>query len=120
MAEFLQMLSVPAEVIIKETRARNTREHARNLQALFPERGFRRVLLVTSAMHMPRSMGVFRRLCPGIEFIPALTDFRVVKSTGAWYTQVFAPIPTPHQLMNFSEAMHEYLGIAYYGVRGWM
>lgn len=26
----------------------------------------------------------------------------------------------PRQLMNFSEAMHEYLGIAYYRLRGWM
>ena len=122
MADFLEMLGVPKEKVMLEMESRNTREHARNLQALFQQRGFKRVLLVTSAMHMPRSMGVFRRLCPGIEFIPAPTDFRVVGSTGdeAWYKQVFAPIPTPHQLMNFSDAMHEYLGMAYYKLRGWM
>ena len=121
MAEFLEFLGVPGEAIIKETKAKNTREHARNLYSLLKERGFKRILLVTSAMHMPRSMGVFLRLCPGIEFIPAPTDFRVVdEGTCRWYRQPFAPIPTPHQLMNFTEAMHEYLGIAYYKLRGWM
>src|SRR6266576_722881 len=116
MAELLESMGVPRDSIIKETKAENTREHARNLYPLLRERGFKRILLVTSAMHMPRSMGVFRRGCPGIEFIPSPTDFRVVESNTPWYRQVFAPIPTPHQLMNFSDAMHEYLGIAYYKV----
>jgi uncharacterized SAM-binding protein YcdF (DUF218 family) len=120
MAELLQFLAVPKSAILTETKARNTREHARNLQALLKERGFKRVLLVTSAMHMPRSMGVFKRLCPGTEFIPAPTDFRVPDSSAVWYLEVFAPIPTPRQLLNFSEAMHEYFGIAYYKLRGWM
>jgi uncharacterized SAM-binding protein YcdF (DUF218 family) len=119
MAELLESLGVPRDAIIKETKAMNTHEHATRLFPLLKERGFKRILLVTSAMHIPRAMGVFRRDCPGLQFIPAPTDFRVVDSDAPWYAQVFAPIPTPHQLVNFSDAMHEYLGMAYYKLRGW-
>src|ERR1035437_6509746 len=62
MADFLQMLGVPKEAIITETKSGNTHEHAKNLYPVLRERGFTNVLLVTSAMHMPRSIGTFRRL----------------------------------------------------------
>jgi uncharacterized SAM-binding protein YcdF (DUF218 family) len=76
MRELLEMVGVPADAIILETDASNTHQHAKNLQALFRERNFQRVLLVTSAMHMPRAMGVFKKDCADVEFIPAPTDFR--------------------------------------------
>jgi uncharacterized SAM-binding protein YcdF (DUF218 family) len=121
MAELLVMLGVPEDAILKETKAENTREHARNLLPYFKDWGFKRVLLVTSAMHMTRAMGVFERLCPGIEFIPAPTDFHVTEKTGTpWYRQLTALIPTPRHLLDFSEAMHEYAGMVYYRLRGWM
>lgn len=121
MADLLEVLGVPKEAIIKETKARNTHEHAINLHGLFTERGFKRILLVTSAMHMPRAMGVFKRLCPGIKFIAAPTDFRVTSEPAKpWYDVVISVIPTPHRLLDFSEALHEYFGIFYYRIRGWM
>lgn len=121
MAELLQMLNVPQKAIIEETKSGNTHEHARNLQPVFQQRGFKRILLVTSALHMPRSIGVFRRLCPGLEFIPAPTDFRITERIPIpWYRHLVAVIPTPKHLLDFSEVMHEYLGIAYYKARGWM
>jgi uncharacterized SAM-binding protein YcdF (DUF218 family) len=120
MAEFLEMLGVPKSVILMETNSANTRQHARNLQSVFQERGFKRILLVTSAMHMPRSLGVFRHGCPGLEFIPAPTDFRVTERIPApWYQELKAVVPTPANLLLFSELMHEYLGMAWYRVRGW-
>ncbi len=121
MAEFLEMIGLPKEAITKETKARNTHEHAVNLYPLLREQGFQRVLLVTSAMHMPRSMGVFRRLCPGIEFVAAPTDFRATERIPApWYQQFTGLIPTPRNLSNWSQVIHEYLGIAYYRLHGWM
>jgi uncharacterized SAM-binding protein YcdF (DUF218 family) len=121
MAELLRRLGVPEATILKETKARNTHEHAINLYPLFQERGFKRVLLVTSAMHIPRSLAVFHRLCPGIEFIPAPTDFRAPGWTpGHWYRPFIAVIPTAQNLLDWSDATHEYLGIVYYKVRGWM
>jgi len=38
----------------------------------------------------------------------------------AWYRHMTALVPTPRSLLNFSEVTHEYFGIAYYRVRGWM
>ena len=121
MADLLEMIGVPQEAVIKETKAGDTHEHATNLYPLFQKERFKRVLLVTSAMHMPRSVGVFRHLCPGIEFIPTPTDFRTVELLPMpWYRHLVALIPTPRSLLDFSEVMHEYLGIAYYRMRGWM
>jgi len=72
-------------------------------------------------MHMPRSLGVFKRSCPDVVFIPAPTDFRVTERIPApWYRQLTALVPTPAHLLLFSEAMHEYLGLAYYRMKGWI
>jgi len=120
MAELLVMLGVPKDAIITETKAENTHQHAVNLYPLLRDRGFKRILLVTSALHMPRSMGVFKRSCPGVEFIPAPTDFRVVDLDLPWYREMVNLIPTPSSYLQFSETMHEYLGMAYYRLRGWM
>jgi uncharacterized SAM-binding protein YcdF (DUF218 family) len=121
MKELLVIVGVPADAIILQTDASNTHEHAKNLQALLRERNFKRVLLVTSAMHMPRAMGVFKKGCAGIEFIAAPTDFRIVERTSApWYHELNGLVSTPSNLVLFSEAMHEYVGMAWYRVRGWM
>jgi len=120
MAELLENVGVPKSAIVKETGSRNTREHGRNLYPMLQEQGFKRILLVTSALHMPRSMAVFKRSCPGIEFIPAPTDFRIVELPLPWYRELSNLIPTPGGYVQFSETMHEYLGIAWYKVRGWI
>jgi len=121
MAELLQELGVAKDAIVTETKSEDTHQHAQNLYPLFQKLGLKRILLVTSAMHMPRSVGTFRRLCPGIEFIPAPTDFGVTERIPApWYHRVTDFIPTPCHLVSFSEVMHEYLGMAYYKMRGWM
>jgi uncharacterized SAM-binding protein YcdF (DUF218 family) len=121
MAELLGMLGVPPHAIVTEGRSENTREHAVNVCPMLESRRIRSVLLVTSAMHMPRSIGVFRRICPGVEFVPAPTDFRTTwADPGVWYREAVSLIPTPQNLVDFSNAMHEYLGIAYYRVRGWI
>jgi len=120
MAEFLELLSLPEDAILTEGGSSNTHQHAVNLKPMFAERKIKTVLLVTSAMHMPRSMGVFRRECPDVEFIPAPTDFRVVDRPLPWYRQLVGFIPTPSNLVGCNEMSHEYLGMAYYRLRGWM
>ena len=121
MGELLRLLGIPASAIATEIKSENTREHAVNLCPLLQERQMNRVLLVTSAMHMPRSVGVFRRLCPAIEFVPAPTDFRApFEGATPWHRQAIRLLPTPRSLLDFSDAAHEYLGIAYYRLRRWM
>lgn len=121
MAELLAVLSVPPDAILTERRARNTREHALNVCPMLTSRGIDSVLLVTSAMHMPRSVQTFRRLCPSVVFVPAPTDFRWTdEPRPPWYRDLVRSIPTPANLMNFSDALHEYVGIEYYRLRGWL
>jgi uncharacterized SAM-binding protein YcdF (DUF218 family) len=121
MAELLEHVGVPASAIVLETKARNTHDHAVNLCPMFAERQVRRVLLVTSAIHMPRSLAVFRHGCPSVEYIPAPTDFRVTERLPApWYREVAALVPTPSNLVGFTDATHEYIGLLYYRLRGWI
>jgi uncharacterized SAM-binding protein YcdF (DUF218 family) len=120
MSELLENLGVPQRAILQETASKNTRDHGKNLFPLLQEQGSKRVLLVTSALHMPRSVAVFRRSCPGITFIPAPTDFRVVDAQLPWYMEILNLLPTPGRYEQFSETMHEYLGIAWYKIRGWI
>src|SRR5438874_9744822 len=56
-----ESLGVPKDRLIMERRSRNTYENAEFSKALVsPKRG-ERWLLVTSAFHMPRSVGIFRK-----------------------------------------------------------
>lgn len=55
-------LGVAAEFIIVEDRSRNTFENAVFTAREMRGRGWRRLLLVTDAWHMPRARYVFRRL----------------------------------------------------------
>jgi uncharacterized SAM-binding protein YcdF (DUF218 family) len=121
MADFLEHLGMPRNAILTETNSSNTREHPVNLAPVFRDRGIKRVLLVTSAMHMPRSVGVFKRWCPEVEFIATPTDFRTTVGTAKpWYYRLNSFIPSPGNLLAFSDATHEYLGMLYYKMRGWM
>lgn len=121
MADLMVMVGVPRSAIVLETKARNTHDHAVNLCPMFAERQIRRVLLVTSAIHMRRSLGVFRHSCPAVEYIPAPTDFRAIQRVPApWYRVVAGFIPTPYNMVDFTDATHEYLGMLYYRLRGWL
>jgi uncharacterized SAM-binding protein YcdF (DUF218 family) len=121
MSELLQFFGVPARNILKELKAQDTHQHAVNLQPVFHEHGFKHVVVVTSAMHMPRSMAVFRRGCPGIDFTAAPTDFRATEERAAhWYRRLLDLIPNAGHLLDFSDVLHEYLGILYYKCRGWI
>jgi uncharacterized SAM-binding protein YcdF (DUF218 family) len=120
MSELLQSVGVPEAAIVKESASRNTHEHGSNLYPMLQDLGVKRIFLVTSALHMPRSMAVFKKSCPGIEFIPAPTDYRIDDTALPFYRQLVNLIPTPSAYVQFSETTHEYLGIAYYKLRGWL
>lgn len=53
-------LGVPASALLLEEHSRNTQDNAHYTAALADRHGIRTVLLVTSALHMPRAMLQFR------------------------------------------------------------
>ena len=69
---------VPESAIIVEDQARNTEENAKFVEAILATKGAKntkRVLLVTSAWHMRRSMLMYKKYAPSLEIIPAATDY---------------------------------------------
>jgi len=66
-------LGVPESAIRLETAAKNTEENARFVAAMLGEE--KKILLVTSAWHMRRAVFMFQKYAPGLEVIPAATDY---------------------------------------------
>jgi uncharacterized SAM-binding protein YcdF (DUF218 family) len=75
MRSVLIELGVPEDAVIAEEESRNTRENAISTKRILDSRGFKKILLVTSALHMPRAMKSFQSICPKV--VPAPTDFEV-------------------------------------------
>ena len=108
-SEVLESLGVPKQVILRESLSRNTRENAANVQALLDRLGARRVLLVTSAQHMPRAVITFNKVWANSarELIPAPADVEVAgdrNPANLW-------IPSPSSLLGVTKALKEYAGM---------
>ena len=92
-----------------------TRTDAEVVQEIVEREGLGRVLLVTSALHMPRSMATFRKA--GVRVFPAPTDFEVVQSPAAG---TYPWLPGSEAFWQSGRAIHEYIGIAWYRWKGWI
>jgi uncharacterized SAM-binding protein YcdF (DUF218 family) len=86
-AELMRLLALQQGVaedrIVIEDRARNTFENALYTGRIMRERGWRRVVVVTDAFHLPRALYVFRRL--GLEAIGAAVPRTSGSSRWRWY-----------------------------------
>jgi len=100
-------LGFPFDRIILESRSRNTWENARET-AIF---GFDKVVLITSAYHVKRSIYCFNR--HGVSVIAAPTDYKCDR--GRKY-DFFSFMPTISDLFNSYLALHEYIGLFIYKV----
>ncbi|MCR6671647.1 YdcF family protein [Devosia ginsengisoli] len=107
MQRLLLAFGIAPERVVLEGEARNTDENAEYTKALLgPAPG--NVLLVTSAFHMPRSMGLFRKV--GISAIAWPTDYR---STGTERFEFDVAEPIAN-LLTSSVAMKEWIGLVVY------
>jgi uncharacterized SAM-binding protein YcdF (DUF218 family) len=71
-----ESLGIPEARLTLESASRNTWENAVNTKELVQPQEGETWLLVTSAQHMPRSIGIFRKV--GWNVIPYPTDYRVI------------------------------------------
>lgn len=122
MKAFAMAMNVPPADIILEGRSLNTRQNAVNVKEILEEQSIESVLLVTSAVHMPRSVAIFNKL--DINVIPAPTDYLVTKPTdGRKRTTIEGRIldllPQAEATQRFTRAMKEYIGFVIYRLRGW-
>jgi len=123
MAQILTSIGVPASAIVQDPTSLNTYQNAVNVRAILKQLGIRKVLLVTSAMHMPRSLRIFQR--QGIEAIPAPTDFLVTQQeieepTSSPQATLLNILPDTDRLENTTRALKEYMGMVIYRLRGWL
>ena len=86
----------------------NTVDEAAEVKTLIDFGGMKRVILVTSAFHMPRARMLFERA--GIESVPYPTDFRSAAQPSNW----LGLIPSADGLDRTSDAVREFIGRLYY------
>lgn len=105
-------LGISPDRVIYEDRSRNTYENASLSRMLVNPKPEEVWLLVTSAFHMPRSVGCFRRI--GWSVIPYPVDFRS-KGEGADWSFTFN---LTGGLRALAYGLHEWLGLFFYRVTG--
>lgn len=110
MAILAKWFQVPDSNIALDTTSLNTAEQAKKIKQLLGSQPF---YLVTSAIHMPRSM--MHCLAEGLHPIAAPADFTLFWDDRIWVKQVF---PNPHNLVYLSIALHEILGIGWSKLTG--
>jgi uncharacterized SAM-binding protein YcdF (DUF218 family) len=115
-------LGLPANRILINPGSRTTAEEARDIGALARQRGWTRILLVSSAFHMPRSLATFRKRSV-LTVIPVACDYQLPSRTA--YGQptagsvVKSLLPDAEALHLSSVALKEHLGLAIYRFKGW-
>jgi uncharacterized SAM-binding protein YcdF (DUF218 family) len=72
-AGILQAWGIPTSAIITEEQSTDTRQNAVYSQRILAAKGITRILLVTSAAHMPRAAATFRRT--GLTVFPVPADY---------------------------------------------
>jgi len=112
MRDVLVGLGVPLSAIQMETNSRNTFENAAFTAKLLKERGESKVLLVTSALHMPRAMALFRK--QGVEATPAPCSFL----SGARHGPLSGLKPEAAHVLQSEAAIKEYIGRFAYWILG--
>jgi uncharacterized SAM-binding protein YcdF (DUF218 family) len=104
MAEVAEALGVSAQDILRLTEPRDTEEES---QQIAPIVGSHRFILVTSASHMPRAMGLFRKR--GLHPIAAPTDYLAPRHQ----LEPDDFFPDGYKLFKSQTAFYEYLGLAW-------
>jgi uncharacterized SAM-binding protein YcdF (DUF218 family) len=103
---------VPPDRVIQETDSRNTRDEARLVRSMLGSRGVQRFVLVTSAMHMRRSLAVFR--AHGLHPVASAAPMRSDDTAGtSWW------LPNSDSLTLVDESIYEYAASLYYWWEGW-
>jgi uncharacterized SAM-binding protein YcdF (DUF218 family) len=108
MANLATELGVPKEAITLEEHSSRTYHNAINSAALLERDNLRSVILVTSPLHMLRARLTFA--AAGVSVHPVVTSTRNLR---------FSSSPS-QRIALLEEAVHEYLGLVFYRMQGWI
>jgi len=109
LADFVRDLGIEREQVSLTPRAQNTEEEARAVAEMVGPG--ERVILVTSAFHMPRAEALFA--ANGVQVTPYAVDFHA----GAANTTIVDFIPSADALEDTSKFVRETIGRAYYWLK---
>lgn len=123
MTEIALAMGVPERNILRENESLNTYQNAVNTAKLLQQRQIDTILLVTSAIHMPRSMAIFKH--QGLNVTAAPTDYWVSTASlaamrGVSLGTFLNVLPDTESLDFFTRALKEYIGLGIYRLRGWL
>lgn len=108
----LERSGLPTDEIVFEDQSRNTWQNAVNVRELLKPAQDSTWLLVTSAFHMPRSVGVFRQA--GFNVRPVPVDFRI----GGYTDTYFLNESGAARMARLDIAMREWVGLVVYYLSG--
>ncbi len=114
---FLRRLGIPASDILIETKSRNTYENALYTKELLEAKGIeknQRLLLITSAFHIPRAEKCFKKV--NLEVVPFSVDFQAHPLD--FHPEYF--IPSTSGIDNWQLLIKEWVGIVVYKMRGYL
>ncbi|NLY26882.1 MAG: YdcF family protein [Alcaligenaceae bacterium] len=115
MANALRQQGVPDHAIELEARSLTTYENALYTAQELKRLNIDSIILVTSALHMPRSMGVFRS--QGLQPIAAPSQHQIVVPDNSRFAFW---LPNIRALDASRTIIKEYAGIVVYWIRGWL
>lgn len=105
---------ISEERIRVDIRSRNTHENAVESKKILTKENVSSFVLITSAFHMKRALSCFRKI--ELNPIPYAVDFR--NHWGKY--SIFSFIPQVGNLGKSTAAIHEYVGIITYKLRGYI
>ena len=111
--KLLSQMGIASERVTIEDKSRNTDENARFTAAIVHPQPSQRWIIVTSAFHMPRSMGIFEKA--GFNPIAYPVAFR---TQGRWRDDLRLTFDPVRNLRIFEIAVHEWIGLVAYWASG--
>lgn len=115
MANKMKLLGIPEHHIIQEDHSQTTRENALYTAEILKKKNIQRFLLVTSALHMPRSFASFHKL--GFQPVAAGTPAQITYPKNAKFSLFLPHVRT----LNASRTIiKEYVALVVYWLRGWI
>lgn len=124
MSQIMQLMDISPEHLWIQRESANTHDDAVFSKRILAKKNIQRIILVTSALHMPRSVALFE--AQGLEVIPAPADFTVTQNgwnemlSADFGTQIIYLLPTTSSLGLTTNTLREYIGMWVYSLRGWM
>jgi uncharacterized SAM-binding protein YcdF (DUF218 family) len=114
LADYLISIGVQAEDLILESQSRNTYENAKFSATIIREKGFEKILLSTSAIHMNRAYACFQK--QSLEVVPYSTD-QLSYQLNPYFD--FLVLPKAEVLSYWYWLIHEWVGILTYQLLGY-